>query len=497
MLFKNIKRFWKETEKWKTPLRNWARFKIVVFPALFVIGLLLMLVPLYLGNVSTENLSEDVKFPEKGQEICLNFTEPTEVSLTLPYEIENSGYYDLARAKLDITLKIVYVKEKSGKKATEVIFQDSTDPTFIKVGSELKGELEAEYDEFEWDEITDYLTEADPSETDETEVLMDILFSFNDDWIFWEDVDLTEDVDEQEEDLTEGEEYETSRTYKSEISVIGTILLFAIFVVVFPTLKSRQTEPDDLLSIIYEKKKSKLREFLLKHKQIFTAVIQATLFPIIFVVWDITSLYQHQKTMENLEGVDTGDYSQRFELATYVSIVVLVLIVIASIVPVLFSKRFTPFTIKKSALSLGISVLWLISIINWTRTAIIVYKIDNATVVRNSYTEFIPFVVLSVIYIVLKVYDLTHFIAHRKKYEVLRKKYGYHQRLRKHQARKGAKKLDRERKKRLKKETKARNESVQPIQEQIEVDLDTLTKCPNCGGLSIVNEGERCPMCEH
>ena len=175
-----------------------------------------------------------------------------------------------------------------------------------------------------------------------------------------------------------------------------------------------------------------------------------------------------------LEDVSTGDYTARFEMATWISVILLSVIYFLTLLPSLKPKTFQPYSVKRGLDSFFISVLGLFSLLIWmTYTSIIAYEIEGETsaiVIVDTSPSFLPFIILSITYVVIKVIDFLVLILYESEFIALRN------------------------------EKKHLESKILNMEKKIELKLlkhNTIQflKCSQCGSLNLINK-EICYQCE-
>ncbi len=408
-----FKKDWKSMDNWASFPRRWTRAKKILKPSLFIIGLILAFVPTYLQQISVIRVYEGLSLPDGEVSINLNFTQPEDIHISFPYKIKNSGYYSLEDIRLKVSLRLDYTSIDTGNRSQQVIFSKRTESQVVAIGKTLTDTFYKDYQEFNWIGISTFLNEVDESE--EVIVLMDIELSFyltwvERDWIIITDIDLTSDL-EQAGVHSQSGIIKTSNIHSYERVLMPIICIFIYLVVIISFLRFRQGDKT-------KKEITKLKhpKDPLRHREIFKALSRIIIYTTIIVAYDIFLLFSQRST-----SVYSSEYNLRFEIAIWSSIFILILINCMSLLPVLRPKIFKKYSVKDGTRSLVVSFLSFLSLTIWSTTAIISYSIGTSSVViRDTFISFMPFFVLLLIHIAIKITDLLSFSKYSDHYSKVR-----------------------------------------------------------------------------
>ncbi len=429
MIVKTIKNAWRQTREWSAPLRKWTRVKVVLRYVLVVAGLLLAVVPNYFNQVSIGKVYEGISFPNEGFSLNLNFSAPTTFATSIPFRVENLGYHDLTDLAFNFEIELYYLeknaREEDGTRAK--IFSKGTNPNRVKPGEVYAGSVEGDYEEFSWSAIDNYLRNADSSK--EVAIYMTVrIFLYLEGlervWITYSDVKLTANDNSEaqssnciklESDINEANSPDIEAERRT--SAIETISIFAISILIFTTF------------FVFLRRNSRnsvqiKKTYFNKRKSLVVAFLKSTVFVAIFAIWDLIALSNTQNA--SLEGIDTGNYNQRFQMATFVSIATLTAIYFANLLPVAYRKKFPPYSVNQGLLSFTVTLLAFVSFFAWSSTSIISYIVSSsngaATVVRDTFPANIPFLTILCVIVALKCVNLVVLATNKAEFNAIRLK---------------------------------------------------------------------------
>ena len=411
-----FKKEWKSMEDWAPFPRRWTRAKKVLRPSLFIIGLILAFVPTYFQQISVIRVYEGLSLPDGEVSISLNFTEPEDIHISFPYKIKNSGYYSLEDIRLKVSLRLDFTSIDTGNKTQQVIFSKRSESQSVAVGKTLTDIFYKDYQEFNWIGISTFLNELDGSE--EVVVLMDIELSFyltwvERDWIIISDIDLTSESEQGAGVHTQSGTVYTSKAYSSGKLLMPFICIIIYLIVIVSFLRLRKR--NDTRKKFTNLKRNKIKDPL-RRRELFKALLRITIYTAIIVAYDIFLLFS-QKSFS----VYTSEYALRYEIATWSSIFILVLINCLSLFPVIRPERFKKYSVKEGTRSLVVSFLSFLFLIVWSTTSIISYRIGvSSTVIRDTFISFVPFLILLVIHVSVKLVDIFNFRKYRNHYNKVR-----------------------------------------------------------------------------
>ncbi len=410
-----FKKEWKSMEDWASFPRRWTRAKKVFRPSLFVIGLVLAFVPTYFQQISVIRVYEGLSLPDGEVSINLNFTRPEDIHISFPYKIKNSGYYSLEDIRLKVSLRLDFTSIDTGNKTQQVIFSKRSESQSVAIGKTLTDTFYKDYQEFNWIGISTFLNEVD--DTEEVIVLMDIELSFyltwvERDWIIISDIDLTSESEQGAGMHAQSGAVYTSQAHSFKMSsvLLVSVIIYLIAFISFLRLKRGDKT---------KKKSTNLRHKIrdpLKHREFFRALLKISIYTTIIVAYEIFLLFSQRST-----SVYTSEYNLRFEIAIWSSIFILILINCISLLPILKPKIFKKYSVKEGIRSFIVSLLSFLSLVVWATTAIISYKIGTfSVIIRDTFVSFVPFFVLLLIYIAIKMADLFSFSKYNDHYSKVR-----------------------------------------------------------------------------
>ena len=436
--FHKLKRQWNALEKLPVFPRKW-RFSLkFIFPILFALGLL-MWIPAHYQRVSAERVFDGIAIPDADRDIglCFNFSAnpaSNDYFIKIPYEIQNDGYYPIEDVTIDISIFLEFTT-KSGADEDKTIFSKEKTIEKINPGKQIEDYFEYDFTNKGWDTENIYylIQNADPSE--EVKAYMDMTITFTLEGhsgytIIYDDIDLTDDTDT--EVPKESTSTDTPDTVKNEITCASLIIMMAYMSMVMAILHFRRKSVNhqgsqashgrNVRSKIHFLSKFNVREFLAKPrtKLVLRQLTFLSLFTIIPMYLYMNSLYQQKSSV--ISEVSTGDYMQRYEFATWLSVIFLCVIYLMTLLPSLKPKTFKPYSVVRGINSLGISIFGLISLLLWANfTSIIAYRIENsATVIIDSTPSFTPYVLLAVIYVAIKLIDVAVLAGYKNSFKTLR-----------------------------------------------------------------------------
>ena len=411
-----FKKEWKSMEDWTSFPRRWTRAKKILRPSLFIVGLILAFVPTYFQQISVIRIYEGLSLPDDEVSISLNFIEPEDIHISFPYKIKNSGYYSLRDIRLKVSLRLDYTNIDTGNRTQQVIFSKRSESQSLAVGKTLMDTFYRDYQEFNWIGISTFLNEADG--TEEVIVLMDIELSFyltwvERDWIIISDIDLTSDLEQEAGVHTQNGTIYTSQAYSSGKLLMPFICIFIYLIAIISFLRLRQGNETrkKITNLKHNKTKDPIRR-----RELSKALLKIIIYTTIIVACDIFLLFSQRSSSGY-----TSEYVLRYQIAIWSSIFILILINCMSLLPVLRPKIFKKYSVKEGTRSLVVSFLSFLSLIVWSTTAIISYKIGTSSVViRDTFISFVPFLVLFSFHISIKLIDLFNFNKFKKDYNKIR-----------------------------------------------------------------------------
>ncbi|NVM19827.1 MAG: hypothetical protein HWN80_19145 [Candidatus Lokiarchaeota archaeon] len=157
-------------------LQIWVKIKFILKPLLIVIGLLITVVPVYIEQESLLRVYKGITIPSGPVSINLNFSDPTNIHVNLPYKIENNGFHDLHEILLKISLKLRYFHKDTEEERLQIIFSAFGNEGYAKIGNVYQDIFNKEYLDFHWASISKFILEFD--ENKQVTVLLDIEVSF-------------------------------------------------------------------------------------------------------------------------------------------------------------------------------------------------------------------------------------------------------------------------------------------------------------------------------
>jgi hypothetical protein len=121
--------------------------------------------------------------------------------------------------------------------------------------------------------------------------------------------------------------------------------------------------------------RERVGDFFAEHEGLKRKLIYIVSLTVILVVWDLISFYGGAGGV--IEGVDTGDYTHRYEISMRVSIAVLIITCVLLLVPEMTREKFREYSVEKSVLLFGVAILLIISLLLWMNTSLISYTFDS------------------------------------------------------------------------------------------------------------------------
>lgn len=168
-------------KNWPSFPRRFTKAKIFLKPALFTVGLIIVLIPAYFQQISLTNVYKGIEIRSGTINMDLNFSKPQDIYFIFPYRIINSGFYELEDIQISITLKLNYTNKNTQEKIQSIILQETEGAFFLKVGNDLSDTLYRNYSSFNWGNIGEFVIEGDNFKV--ITLLMDILIIFFMSWV--------------------------------------------------------------------------------------------------------------------------------------------------------------------------------------------------------------------------------------------------------------------------------------------------------------------------
>ncbi len=398
-----VKRNWTALNTLSKTPRKWSKFYIVAKNSLLIMSFILVFIITFFENISISRVYEGIYIPdvERSEElhINLNFSEPTKIKFILPYKIENNGFYDLNDINLKISLKLVYINKDTEEECVQTILTKNNsyieEDRHVLPGNVLEDSFEVYYQEFNWRNIDKYQKEVDKNK--DVKVLMDVLISFylvgiERDWISFTDIDISGDVNPKNENLYSNQ---ASTDNYSEFLRITLISLTIYVIAVVSSLAIQK---------YLKNKGSKSDKFYI--------LIRILVFVSIIIGWSLFRVYTSKET--TIEGVDTGDYALRYEIITWTTIFLMILIYII----LFYGSRYPRYSTRRGFITLLTSSLGLLSLSLWSFTSIIEIQIENTgTIVRDMFPSLVPSLISLLLLILLNFLNLIGLNVYQHEYK--------------------------------------------------------------------------------
>jgi len=400
---------------------------------------LLMWIPSHYQRVSAERIFNGIAIPDSDRDIglCFNFSAnpaSNDYFIEIPYEITNDGYYPIEDVCIDISIFLEFTT-KSGTEEDKTIFSKEKVIEKINPGKQIEGYFEYDYTDKGWDTENIYYLLQNADSSEDIEAYMDMTITFTLEGhsgytIIYDDIDLTDDTDA--EVPKESTSTETPDTVKNEITLASLLVMMAYMSLVMAILHfrrknishrdSHESHGRNLRFKTPFQSNFNLREFLAKPrtKLVLRQLTFLSLFTIIPLYLYMNSLYQQKSSV--IDEVSTGDYMQRYEFATWLSVIFLCVIYFMTLLPSLKPRTFKPYSVLRAVNSLGISMLGFISLLLWANfTSTIAYRVENsATVIIDTTPSFAPYFLLGLIYVSIKLIDVAVLAGYKNSFKTLR-----------------------------------------------------------------------------
>ncbi len=423
---------WRALDNWPSVPRKRTRSLKIIIPILFITGFILF-IPQFFQNASAERVFDGVYVPDPDRDASMNLNfsnqaqlnESNKYYIKIPYKIKNLGNIAIENILIDIKIRIEF-ETKDGKEEDREVFSKKKDVGKVHPGKSIEGSFDYDYrdtDAFDGENIFFYMYNVKGS--GDTEFFMDVIVSFelsgNSGYkIIYEDIDLTDDTETPQ---TSGK-VETSQQYRAGFDTMDVIIIVISFSAMFLILGRRRKEKEKEEEEFHLNNRRHLnfglKDFLKKHKSFFTSLLFLIIFTIIPIFLYINNLSQQKSTV--VKGVTTSDYTEKFEMATWLNVGFLIVIYIMTLLPTVKPNTFKVYSVQRGLNSLGISILVFISLLIWADyTSLIAYEIDNsATVIIDTSPSFLPYIWLSSITIGLKAVDLLILVGYRNQFAIIR-----------------------------------------------------------------------------
>lgn len=427
---KKIKQFkseWKSLKDWPNVPRRWTKFKKITQISLFIVGIAITFIPTFFQQYSILKVYEGLTIPNGTSYIYLNFSDASNVQISLPYKVENDGFYNLLDVNLEISLKLKYTNKNTGEITQQTILSESSGLKNVLVSNTLNETFHKDYMAFDWGNIGTYNDDVDTAK--EVVVLMGLVISFylegiERDYISYIDMDLSSEVAEISSSSINFAYNDFKSTLIIHSSNIPTLLILvftmiSLFAVSLGILKSRKKKKNR--NVARQARKKRLKQDPIYKNNLKLAIQKVIIYTSIVLVWDSVLIFSQLNT--SMEGINTGDYNFRYIIALTASIMILICINVITLLPAINPKKYARYSPQKGLTSLFISGLSTLNIFFWAITAIVIYNIgDVAVVVRDTFPSFIPIIILLIIQISIKVVDLMALRKYKNHFNIVRNK---------------------------------------------------------------------------
>ncbi|MFX1258287.1 MAG: hypothetical protein ACFFAN_10530 [Promethearchaeota archaeon] len=532
-----LKGEWRTLQKFRKVARIWFKIKKIFMPTFSILTIVLSLFLVAYNQISASRIYEGISIPDPEEEIKINLDIANDnISIEIPYKIENGGFHSVNHLSIEFVIYLEFKSKDSTRKESLTILEKSEDLGYILPGKMLQGTFEIDdFDDAGWKKSNLIEYSIDVENPNKTKYFMNFIINFvlqdlEEITILYEDIELEtkeankgDDDNNVDEDSQFDDKTKPYKVYRSGISLPFVIIVVAYFftaTLMISRSQKREKEGINIKKTDYLEdfdflepsegsgnvelkeqepikpkiKLEKFKKFFLKRKNLFIALLQIAGLTGLSIFLYLFSLHQQKTTV--IENASTGDYEQRFELATWWSIGLLILIGGIALVPVLTPKMFPPYSIKKGVLNLVNSILSLAITLIWAfYTSVIAYNIESSTIVRNTFVSFVPFIAFILIRVGVKCVDLGMFVKYRKDFEKKRQEKGFYAKKQRIKALKKAQELILRRGKPIIVSRPLSSEYVREESTQVEGDK-ILVKCPHCEFISeIMKEEVLCPVC--
>ncbi|TKJ20567.1 MAG: hypothetical protein CEE43_12115 [Promethearchaeota archaeon Loki_b32] len=411
--------------------RKWVKARTVLKPSLFIVAILFSSVVYYLNEASISNVYQGIHFPLENRHFYFNADEPSNSSVNIPYSFQNNGFFELSHIEMNVFFRIEYIVDGEDTTKNAIIFSKGFDLGNLPTGSTLNGSLYGDYHNFRWNNVYQMLDEYDPFRP--INIFFDIFIRFSVIAVESDQIMISNLLLGNVTQLVSSARgvsmysytpqiFQTSRVESKYISSTRYFISILIILFIISSLS---------IFIKKNKKNAKVRITLKKHKKslkqrdttelykllIRIAVYLSVILMIIFLLLSNLELFnkQHQ---------DLGkEFINRHEMITYISITTISIISITRLISLVKKDVFRKNLLIKSIIPLITSSVLLISIIFWALNSVIIYEIDENTIIlRNTFAMYIPLIVIYIADVVVNFFDTIHFHIYKLHYMRIRNK---------------------------------------------------------------------------
>ncbi len=412
-----VKKWTKASDLERDSLRKWERFKII-----FKISFLLMLIAFsaysYVGNNSMNNVYSNLKFPIEGSAYNLNFTNPQNVEVIIPYTMKSDLWY-LIDMQLTIDVSVNYTDVSLQEQRQRVVAQSSSVTFSMSPFQSVNGSLDANYMDFNWSAVVEFLNGADDAKpillVFEVSIYVTAYFFERDHITFRSTSIIPESTSEStsESTLTVNELIRSESIVASASDALFniTILVSATFVALIGVIRKRKknTSARKVLKERKEKvsgvnKKTRYSRLVRLFRVNRNLLLKNASYALFIIILDIVTL----ENMRSISDVLPDSYVVWYSAVVWISIIMTIMMNVTSVILILKkrSRNYDSIIAKGALWNLLFSCFSLASILLWSTTSLEVYAMEDITVIRDYFMSYVPIIALFTFNTLVKCADL-------------------------------------------------------------------------------------------